>query len=397
MKICYVTTNICVMNGLARVTIAKANALAAIPGNQVAIVVRYQKEAPLRPLDQRVRLIQLDLFYPEDDLTTFGDVDHFIPLREMRRRLDDYRYRLTTVLGKLRPDIIISTGTDEVRLIGAMDLPWQPVRLREFHLASDWHPQMKPQLSLWKRWGISLSRRRDYRTTLRQYDRFVVLTDSDRHTFWHDDARVVTIPNPLTLDAEPLPSQLDQKIVVASGRICRQKNFELLARAWALVAQQHPGWQLRLYGDGKADEVRKLQRQISACGVGESFRLMGRTRNMIGALREASAFVLSSRYEGFGLVLTEAMACGVPVVSTNCPYGPSDIITDGRDGFLVPMNDAEALADRLCRLISDSTLRQRMGQAARQAAQRYRLDAIIPQWMKLFEEILEEKNPRASR
>lgn len=384
MKICYITTNICVMNGLARVTIAKANALADIEGNKVAIIVRFQRGKTLRPLDKRVKLIQLDLFYPEDNMEAFGNTDHIIPYKEMKQRLKDFELRLGTVLGKLKPDIVVSTGTDETSLVGNMDMPWRPMKIREFHLASDWRLQMKPTMGWFKRLAINFLQRRNYRVTFEQYDRFVVLTDSDRHDFWHDDPRVVTIPNPLTLDTDPVPSTLENKIVVTSGRICRQKNFGLMARAWAIVARKHPDWQLRLYGDGQKKEEEKLKKQIEEYGIRNSFLLMGRTSNMIAALSEASVFALSSIYEGFGLVITEAMACGVPVVSTNCHYGPSDIISNGKDGFVVPLNDADALADRICRLIEDASLRRSMGKQALIASKRYNMEEIVRQWMNLF-------------
>lgn len=391
MKICYVTTNICAMNGLARVTIAKANALAAIDGNQVAIIVRYHNEVALRPLDKRVKLVHLKLFYPEDRHTLYGGNNHLVPFREMKQRLHDYAYRLLTVMQKLQPDVVISTGTDEVAIVGNMDMPWRPVRIREFHLASDWRLQYRLWGEMLKRMAAYFVNRRDYRRSLRQYDRLVVLTDSDRHNFWHDDPRVVTIPNMLTLDAVPKPSALNQKVVVAAGRICWQKHFELLARAWALVVKRHPDWQLRLYGDGSRKDENRLRRQIAKSGVADSFRLMGRTRNMIRALGEASIFALSSRYEGFGLVITEAMACGVPVVSTDCPYGPSDIITQGKDGYLVAMDDAGALADRICSLIENDALRHSMGRAAIATADKYKTDVVARQWMRLFADLINAK------
>jgi glycosyltransferase involved in cell wall biosynthesis len=101
----------------------------------------------------------------------------------------------------------------------------------------------------------------------------------------------------------------------------------------------------------------------------------------------SSILLLTSLFEPFGLVLPEAMSCGLPVVSFDCPYGPADIITDGVDGFLIKNRDVQAFADRVCQLIEDKELRVRMGQAAIKSSQRYRADVIMPKWKELFESL----------
>ena len=101
----------------------------------------------------------------------------------------------------------------------------------------------------------------------------------------------------------------------------------------------------------------------------------------------SSMLLLTSVYEPFGLVMPEAMSCGLPVVAFDCPYGPADIITDGVDGFLVKNRDINEFADRVCQLIENKELRMRMGQATIKSAQRYRADLIMPKWKDLFEQL----------
>ena len=106
---------------------------------------------------------------------------------------------------------------------------------------------------------------------------------------------------------------------------------------------------------------------------------------------KASAFVLTSIFEGFGLVIVEAMSCGLPVVSYACPCGPKDIISEGKDGYLVPVNDEEALAEKICLLIEDEEKRKEMGKAAKAKAEQYSVEHITDMWMKLFNALLHER------
>ena len=156
--------------------------------------------------------------------------------------------------------------------------------------------------------------------------------------------------------------------------------------AFRIVAQRHPDWTLKIYGDGSLKD--SLQNQINESGLQNNVFLMGFSNDMERALRQSSIFAFSSLVEGFALVIVEAMECGLPVVSYQCPCGPKDIITDGKDGFLVPVNDEQMLAEKICGLIEDENLRHQMAAAAREKALRYRDSSIAEQWMKLFDEIV---------
>jgi glycosyltransferase involved in cell wall biosynthesis len=195
---------------------------------------------------------------------------------------------------------------------------------------------------------------------------------------------VVGTPTPLPpLDGGTPP--LSSRVVVAAGRLNRQKGFDLLVPAFARVLEEAPDWELRIYGTGP--ERGALQRQIASLGVDGGVRLMGATPQLGSALAEGSLFVLSSRFEGFGMVLVEAMSKGLPVVSFDCPRGPSEIVTDGVDGLLVPAEDVDALATAILRVIGDEAFRRRAGAAALQASQRYDLASIGADWEALLEDL----------
>ena len=217
-------------------------------------------------------------------------------------------------------------------------------------------------------------------------DALTVMTAADARDYGSlpGAPRVALIPNSVP-ELDGGVSAQEAELVVAAGRLTPQKGFDLLLRAWAPVAQRHPGWRLRIYGGGP--EKARLERDITTLGIGGSVELAGRTKRLGAALAEASLFVLSSRFEGFGLVLVEAMGKGLPVVSFDCPRGPSDIVSPGEDGLLVPPEDVEAFTAALLELIEDPARRRAMAASARVKARRYDRSEIAPRWATLLAEV----------
>jgi len=191
------------------------------------------------------------------------------------------------------------------------------------------------------------------------------------------------IPNPVDLTPAAIPRRGTRRLV-AVGRLVHQKGFDLLLQAFARIAPTHPEWRLTIWGEG--EQRAPLDALCARLGLAERVQLPGLTARPGQWVEEADIFVLSSRYESFGNVITEAMVAGLPVIAFDCPWGPGDILQDGEDGLLVPPKDVDALAAAMHRLIVDADLRQRLGEAAAHNVQRFARDAIIAQWDTLVTE-----------
>ncbi|ABF09594.1 glycosyltransferase family 4 protein [Cupriavidus metallidurans] len=216
----------------------------------------------------------------------------------------------------------------------------------------------------------------------------VVLTERDRQRWLNalgQHCRIATIGNPLPFAFPAEPAQRGSRIVLAVGRLVRAKGFDVLLDAWARVAPAHPDWRLVIVGEG--EERDALEAQIRSLALGHCVDLPGASSEIASYYGEASIFCLSSRYEGFGLVLMEAMAFGLPVVSTNCEAGPKALIRDGVNGLQVPAEDALALGAALSRLMQEKHLCEALSSRARDDARRYEIDAICPLWQNLLGDI----------
>jgi glycosyltransferase involved in cell wall biosynthesis len=226
------------------------------------------------------------------------------------------------------------------------------------------------------------------RTQIRKHypalDGLVVLTEHDLREYGEvlgDATRLEQIPNAVP-DPQSPASSLANPIVLAAGRLIRQKGFDRLIPAFARVARRHPDWSLRICGRGP--KRKALQRQIEDHELTDKVTLPGAVTNLDEQMANASLFVLSSRFEGLPMVILEAMSKGLPVVSFDCPTGPREVIDHGRDGILVPDGDIDALAAAIVELIDDDEKRRRYGAAAVAKAQLYSLDVVGPLWEALL-------------
>jgi glycosyltransferase involved in cell wall biosynthesis len=207
-------------------------------------------------------------------------------------------------------------------------------------------------------------------------------------------ARGRVIPNPVDTPAET-PERGGSRVVVAVGRLVDQKGFDLLLRAFAAIARAHPDWRLVIWGEGP--ERARLEALRDELGLGERVALPGLTERPGQWVAEGEIFVLSSRYESFGNVITEAMAAGLPVIAFDCPWGPGEIVRDRVDGLLVPPEDVAALAGALTTLIVDPDRRAAFGAAARQGVQRFGREAVMALWDRLIADATSGRAPAALR
>lgn len=380
MRIVYCLNSIRYLGGMPRVTITKANSLADIQGNEVYVIVTDNKEGvQVQQLSDKVHLIDLDINYYKGDTERSKLANYLIGM--MQRRA--HKKKLYDELCKIQPDIVISVGTAEKYMLVSMgSMTWKTIR--EFHHVRN-NYRKKTANSFIEKVMAPLLDIYEFKLKDKNYDRIVVLTKGDKEANWKGWDNVRVMPNPVSFQCLN-PSPLNEKNIVAIGRLDPIKNFSSLINAFKIVAQKHHDWTLRIYGDGAMRE--DLEVQINKLELSNNVSLMGFTNDIEEALSSSSLFVLSSITEGFPLVILEAMECGVPVVSYQCPYGPQDIISDAKDGFLVPVGDERMMADRICQLIEDEELRRKMGAAAKETAKQYHTDEIAKRWMNLFSELV---------
>lgn len=219
-----------------------------------------------------------------------------------------------------------------------------------------------------------------------KYDAFVVLTQGNLNEW--DLTNTIVIPNPLPFEKGDV-STLENKKVIAVGKQSFQKGYDRLIESWKEVHKNFPEWQLHIYGS--EDPQKETEKLIKRLQLSHSIKLFQPVRNIRDKFTESSIHVLSSRYEGFGMVIIEAMACGLPSVSFDCPYGPSDIIDDGKNGFLIPNGDINALGKSLMDIMGDFEKRKKLGTYAFESVDRFEMPVIGKLWKNLFEQLIQNK------
>lgn len=209
---------------------------------------------------------------------------------------------------------------------------------------------------------------------------------------WHL-RRCDVMPNPVFPASRTARYQTREgtKLIISAGRLARQKRFDLLIRAFARLAEEYPEWEVVIVGDGPEREA--LARLVDSLGLNGRVRLIGTVPDLNEWLSRAELFVLASDFEGFPNVLCEALAAGLPVVATDCPSGPAEIVEEGINGFLVPPDNAIALADRMSDLMRDCALRVRLGQSARSVTEKFSVSVIMGKWDHLLSTLAGSAKP----
>lgn len=382
MKIVYYLPSLYAPGGLERIITFKANYLAEhFEEYDVYIVTSEQVgRKPHFELSPKVKHIDLNVPFDWPFDQSKGNKLVNYPFRYAR-----LKSRFTKLLMELRPDITISTLRRELNFIHK--IKDGSAKIGEFHVTRHSYGIGDSTNKSWinkymqKRWANSFLK------NVSKLQKLIVLTNEEA-TYWPELTNIHVIPNPIITPVDQT-SNCDTKQVIAAGRYAPQKGFDLLIESWAKVAIKHPDWQLRIYGDGSLRE--NLQLQIDKLGLSDNCRLEPTVSDITNKYCESSIFVLSSRFEGFGMVIAEAMACGVPPVSFACPCGPRDIITDRKDGLLIENGNIEKMAEGINYLIENDSIRKAMGKQAKISAERYQMSRICQNWISLFEELTPNK------
>lgn len=372
MKIVYCIAGTYRPAGMERVLANKTNALAK-DGNDILIVTTDQRgQDNAFPFDSRIRFVDLGINYEDNNGKSFINKLIHYPFKQLK-----HRKRLSALLQREKADIVVSMFCNDASFLS--EIKDGSKKVLEIHFSRF----KRLQYGRKGVWALAdkLRSRNDLKTVSR-FDKFIVLTNEDKE-YWGSLSNIQVIPNARTF-ALDTPSPLDAKTVIAVGRYNFQKDFGKLIDAWNLV--DHKGWKLHLVGDG--EERPNLENKIKELGLSDSVILGRAETDMVSVYKNASILAMSSRFEGLPMVLLEAQAAGVPIVSFKCKCGPKDVVTDGVDGFLVEEGDVKGLADKLTILMNDDELRKRMGAAAYKASERFDESKIMNQWNNLFKELL---------
>ena len=377
MKIYYIYTALVTKGGADRVIVEKANWLAE-HGHEIAIITDTQMgREPVFPLSPKVRLIDLAVDFSQE----YGH-GFLVRIWMYYKLMRQYRKMVTDVLMKDRPDIVISTLGRDISFITKIKDGSKKIGeahttkhfIRNFHLLEQRNVIFK-YLTKFFRWHMDRQ--------VNRLDALVVLTSQDEHD-WGDKIPIYVIPNSFPFYPDK-PSLCENKQAIIVGRYNSAKGYNYLIDAWKIVYQKHPDWIINIFGSGEyKDRVRK---QIQDNGLQDVVIMNNPIDHIMEEYLKSSIYVMSSVFEGFAMVLLEAMSCGLPCVSFDCPYGPRNVITDGEDGILVEYLNSQALADNICKLIENEELRKRMGNNGRRNVLRFSREMIMPQWVELFKSL----------
>ncbi|CNJ06388.1 WbcM protein [Yersinia aldovae] len=356
-KIAFFGGDISHTGGTERVSLALANYLVK-DGYQVVIISLSGNTPPKFYADERIKLVSL---FDEKRRFSFA---YFSVVFRLRRILIDESI-----------DILIDVDT-MLALFSTTSLLGTKVK----HISWE-HFNYKNNLTI-------KSRKLARKVAAKYADAVVTLTKKDRD-YWLEENRypekIISIPNPLPFEPLHKLAIKKTKTVLALGRLNHIKGFDLLINIWARVEENCPDWKLIIAGDGEEqqfllDKIRELNLK--------NIKLLPTTLNVVELYNQSEIYVMTSRFEGFGMVLIEAKACGLPIIAYDCDTGPSELIIDNEDGYLVPFDDSDMFVERLILLINNENLREAMSMKSLENAGQYRIESTIGnKWKNLIENI----------
>lgn len=378
IHILYIYSEITIKGGTDKVLTEKANYLAT-HGYRVTIITESQMGRPLSfELAPEVHHVDMGLdFNKQYTQNSFSRFFTYVSL------MSQYKKQLKKILEELHPDITITTMGRSLSLLSKMhdgsikigEAHTTRLHLRSLHLME--------QRGVFFRWIAKYMRWKMYRCAS-NLSVLVLLTQQDAED-WSGVTKTTVIPNPLSFYPADA-ARLDNKQAIMVGRYNDAKGYDYIIPAWEIVHRRYPSWQLHVYGSGELHD--DILRWIHERHLEHAIILHEPIDNIQEKYLESSICVLSSRYEGFSLVIIEAMACGVPCVSFDCPYGPRTIIKNEVDGLLVDYLNVAALASDICSLIDNPLYRKKLGGNARKNILRFSKENVMIMWENLFEELI---------
>ena len=374
MKIVFIIDQVFRHGGIERVLSIKANYLSSIKTNEVHIVTSEQnnKEACYN--------FNTEIFFQDLNINYHKNKSYFHPKNLLK--IPSHISKLKLELKKIVPDIVVvcshSTDTYFIPFI-KKEIP----KVKEFHYSKFIEiDKRKNATSFIKKNFFKFA---DFVET--KYDKLIVLNADEAN--YYKSNNTITIPNPLTFFPETV-SNLKDNIVIAAGRIAHVKRYDLLIDVWELVNKKNKEWELHIYGDGEEKYLNYLQDKIDSKKLSNHVFLKGATDQIKDKMLHSSLFVMTSENECFPLVLLEAQACGLPIVSFDCPHGPRNII-DKQTGKLIDIDDISGFSEAILDSISNKNERLQQGKQARMNSKRYSVEKIMTIWINMFTQLIQKK------
>ena len=377
MKIVYFLKAFADKAGTERIFSDKMNYLARNCGYDITFITYEQSNHPMAfPLDKSISVIDLNVRF-----LTIYKLTPIIRCFAKLRKLILLKSKLNKALKQINPDYIIITTYDFDKFCCILSLPYRFVI--ESHICMSSVIQESRQKNVISKCIAKWFDKINFRNLNKAYC-LVSLTNKDKKE-WEKNTNIpiFIIPNFVTYFPENIiPYSERQNRIICVGRLTMQKGFDYLIDAWSLISNNYPEWKIDIFGHGELEE--DLNKMIMYNNLESSIIIHKPTERIYEEYEHSTIFILSSRYEGFAIVLLEAMSCGVPCISFDCPNGPSDIISQGENGILVPYADINKLAESIEWMIEHNQDRQKMSENARNTAHSYTQDLIMPQWISLF-------------
>lgn len=377
MKILYINDALAIWGGIERVLVDKVNHLADMYDFEIILVTLNQGNHPIPyMLSPKVKCKDLDIQFHKQ--YKYRGLKRLYVRFQLKRL---FKARFRKLIETIKPDVIVCVRIELMNTVsqvkGTIPLIYESHNSKNAHVFLN--------MNFYERMKFTWNNRHAMKAQI-----VVALTEGDASDWRPINSHVCVIPNMVSLNKSGCYSDCQTKSVIYVSRFSDQKDIQSLIQIWSIVHLRHSDWQLHIYGEyGELqDELLPMINQMNT-----NITIHNPTSHIFEEYLKCSMLLLTSRYEPFGLVLPEAMSCGLPVIAFDCPYGPAEIITDGVDGFLIKNRDNNAFADKVCLLIENKDLRVKMGKAGILSSKRYEADRIIPQWKVLFERIckVEEK------
>lgn len=364
MKAIFVLRSLAVFGGVESVVVEKMNYLVG-EEHDITLVTYEQGAHPcVYQLNEKVKHVDLDARYYT--IYRYGLLKRLIKQWQMKRC---FKKQFHLFVREQRPDVIVAVSNAVDYIQEIVSAPFGKV-IFEAHGA---YPTIMASRTLWGKFRIAM-----FRKAVRESDLVLTLTHSDKKYWEEIIKRVRVVPNPVNFYCDNI-NEFNRKEgrILCVARLDYQKRVDRLIDAFSLLADCYPLWYVDVYGNGTDYEA--LNNQIERLKLGGRIHLNPATIHIKHEFQTSQFLVLSSDTEGFGLVIVESMACGTPVVSTGCPFGPAEIIDDGVDGLLCKM-DVKDLASKMEWMMTHDKERSQMGIRAHQAVARYRKEIVMKEW-----------------